>query len=158
MKRSLAVAFLLMLPFGVWTVAIADDDDDRKSDFALFDGTNPATEAPPDGGAECTVRGAATFYVAVTNHASGNDGFVRATFQDGDFVQYPIKKDTSFSFSQSIGGTKGVDTRIRISNGGDKDGARLVGWVSALGKKVSCRSCNFNDPAGAPGCENSPGP
>jgi hypothetical protein len=159
MKRQWAVTLLsagLLVLFGSWTVAIADDDDDRKSDFALFDGTNPATEAPPDGGAECTVKGAATFYVAVTNHASGNDGFVRATFADGDFVEFPIKRDTSFSFSQSIGGTKDVDTRIRISNGGRPDTARLVGWVSALGKKVSCRSCNFNDGAGGDGCQNSP--
>ena len=162
MKRALIAAVLsvgLIVLSGPWSVAIADDDDDdKKSDFALFDGTNPATEAPPDGGAECTVKGAATFYVAVTAHSSGPSGFVRATFADGDFVQFPIAANGSFSFSQSIGGTKDVDTRIRISNGGNVNGARLVGWVSALGKKVSCRSCNSNDVAGGGGCQNSPGP
>src|SRR2546426_12503511 len=124
---------------------------------SLFDGTNPAT-APPDGGAECTVKGAATFYVTVTAHSSGPAGFVRATFADNDFVQYPIAANGSFSFSQSIGGTKNVDTRIRISNGGDVNGARLVGWVSALGKKPSCQTCNSADGAGDGGCQNSPGP
>ena len=158
MKRSLAVALLSMIPFGLWTVASADDDD-RKSDFALFDGTNPTTEAPPFGGAECTVKHAATFYVTVTAHSSGPSGFVRATFQDGDFVQFPIQSNGSLNFTQAIGGTKGVDTRIRISNGGDAAGARLVGWVSVLGdEKVKCQSCNFNDGAGDGGCQNSPGP
>src|SRR5205814_4184477 len=87
-----------------------------RSDFALFDGTNPAAEAPPFGGAECSVSGGATFYVTVTAHASGPEGFVRATFRDGDWVQFPIKSNSSFSFSQSMGGTRGVDDRIRISN------------------------------------------
>ena len=164
MKRWLVVALLsigLTVLVGPWKTASASDDHnngDKKSDFALFDGTNPTTEAPPFGGAECSVKGAATFYVTVTAHASGPSGFVRATFKDGDFVQFPIASNGSFSFSQSIGGTKGVDDRIRISNGGDPVGARLVGWVSALGEKVSCRSCNFNDTAGGTGCQNSPGP
>ena len=169
MKRWLTVAVLsigFVVLFGPWTVARADDDrkkgdfDDhgKKSDFALFDGTNPTTEAPPFGGAECTVKGAATFHVAVTAHASGPSGLVRATFKDGDFVQFPIASNGSLSFSQSIGGTNGVDDQIRISNGGNPAGARLVGWVSALGKNVSCQSCNFDDVAGGSGCQNSPGP
>jgi hypothetical protein len=98
--------------------------------------------------------------VTVTAHSSGPAGFVRATFADGDFVQFPIASNGSFSFSQSAGGTPGVDSRIRISNGGNPTGARLVGWVSARGKKVHCQSCDFNDGAGGPAgsCQNSPGP
>jgi len=166
-QRRLTVAVLsigFVVLFGPWMVASADDgkkddfDGGKKSDFALFDGTNPTTEAPPFGGAECTVKGAATFYVTVTAHSSGPAGFVRATFKDGDFVQFPIAANGSFSFSQSIGGTKGVDDRIRISNGGNPAGARLVGWVSALGKHVSCQSCNFDDAAAGADCQNSPGP
>src|SRR2546426_7775771 len=64
---------LLLLLYAPGAVVRGDDDDDKKSDFALFDGTNPAT-APPDGGAECTVKGAATFYVTVTAHSSGPAG------------------------------------------------------------------------------------
>lgn len=164
MQRRLIVAVLcvgFVVLFGPWTRANAGDhkkdDFDRhgkKSDFALFDGTNPATEAPPFGGAECTVKGPATFHVTVTAHSSGPPGFVRATFRDGDFVQFPIASDGSFSFSQSIGGTNGVDDRIRISNGGT--GARLVGWVSARGQHVSCQSCNFDDAVGGTDCQNSP--
>jgi hypothetical protein len=136
--------------------ASGSHDDDKTSDHALFDGTNPLTEAPPSGGAECRVRGPGTFHVTVSAHSSGPGGFVRATFEDGDFVQFPIASGASFSFSQSIGGTKGVDRRIRISNGNDPSGAQLVGWVSVQGKRASCRSCNFDDGAGAPDCVNNP--
>jgi hypothetical protein len=157
---------LLVVLLGSWTIAGADDDHhakkknrDGRTDFALFDGTNPAAEAPPFGGAECKVKSPAVFYVSVTAHSSGADGFVRATFADGDWVQFPIKADGSLSFTQAIGGTTGVDDRIRISNGGDASGPRLVGWVSVLsGSGVSCQSCNFDDGAGGPGCQNSPGP
>jgi len=148
MRKPLLRAFLftvLAVLLGSWTNAGAHDDHHKKknrdgrTDFALFDGTNPAAEAPPFGGAECTVTGPAVFYVSVTAHSSGPDGFVRATFADGDWVQFPIKSDGSVSFSQAIGGTPGVDDRIRISNGGDAGGARLVGWASVLsGARVSC--------------------
>ena len=170
MKRRLAVALVLMsavlvLPFGLWTVASADDDDHHgkgggdKSDFALFDGTNPTTAGLPFGGAECAVREPSTLHLSVTAHSSGPSGFVRFTFKDGDFVQYPIASNGTLSFTQAIGGTKGVDDRIRISNGGTTTGARLVGWASVISDgKVSCQSCNFNDAAGGTGCQNSPGP
>jgi hypothetical protein len=160
MKRWSVVAFLLMsaglvVALGPWTLANAGPRP--KADFAIFDGTNPATEAPPFGGAECAVKHPATFSATVTAHSSGPDGFVRATFADGDFVQFPIKSDGSFSFSQAIGSTKDVDDRIRISNGGDAAGARLVGWVSVIGgDKDSCQSCNFDDVGGGAGCQNNP--
>ena len=154
MKRWVGVASVLPIAtaFGPWTVATAG----TAGDFALFDGTNPATEAPPNGGAECVVNNAAAFNVTVTAHSSGPDGFVRATFADGDFVQFPIKSNASFSFSQAIGTNKAVDGRIRISNGGDAAGARLVGWVGVLGGAGTCRSCNFDDGPGSSGCQNSP--
>src|SRR2546428_5733099 len=151
MKRALIAAVLsvgLIVLSGPWSVAVGDEDDDhKKSDVTLFDGTNPATEASPDGGAECTVKGAATFYVAVTAHSSGPSGFVRATFADGDFVQFPIAANGSFSFSQSIGGTENSDNPIKISNGGNVNGAPLVGWASSPCKKVFCRGSNSNDVA-----------
>jgi hypothetical protein len=136
-----------------------DHGDRDRSDFALFDGTNPATEAPPNGGAECYVKNGfgATLHVTVTAHSSGPDGVVRATFKDGDWVEFPVKSGGSFDFSQSIGGSPGVDDRIRISNGGKAGGARLVGWASIQSDGVvSCRSCNFDDGAGGTGCQNNP--
>ncbi len=88
---AVLTSLALVVSFGLLTVASADDDDDdddkgrgnknNKSSFALFDGTNPATEAPPNGGAECTVKGPATLYASVTAHSSGPAGFVRVTFK-----------------------------------------------------------------------------
>src|SRR5712691_8012115 len=105
MKRSLAVALLSMIPFGLWTVASADDDD-RKSDFALFDGTNPTTEAPPFGGAECTVKGAATFYVAVTAHSSGPSGFVRPRLRTGTLSSTRSRRMGRSAFRSRSAGRK----------------------------------------------------
>ena len=153
MKRSLAIAVrstVLLMLFGSWTVARA-----TPVDFAFFDGTNPATEAPPFGGAECIVSGAATLHASVTAHSSGPDGFVRLTYQDGDFVQFPIASNGTLQLTQAIGGTFGVDRRIRLSNGGDSAGARLVGSLSAISLStfgtVTCISCKFDDPAGDQG-------
>lgn len=158
MKKWLVV-LLLVVPFGLGTVASADDDNGNgnRTDFAFFDGTNPATEAPPFGGAECTVKGPATLHASVTAHSSGPSGFVRLTYQDNDWVQFPIASNGSLQLTQAIGGTKNVSRRVRLSNGGDAAGARLVGSLSAIGsEKVSCRSCNFDDAGGTPDCVNNP--
>lgn len=146
MKESLAVALLslgFVVQFAPW--AIADDDDHGKSDFALFDGTNPANQ--PDEGAICGAKDlkkgkSFTFYLTVTAHASGPDGFVRLTYKDGDFVQFPIKSDASFSLSQAAGSKGGADRAVRVSNGGS--GARLVGAMSAISdhKTPFCVSCD----------------
>jgi len=175
--RLLVVGFMVTGGWAVGPVLATDQDKDKdkeqgdrdrkdrdhgdrdRSDFALFDGTNPANEAPPDGGAECHVKNgfAATLHVTVTAHSSGPDGFVRATFKDADWVEFPIKSGGSLHFSQSIGGTPGVDDRIRISNGAKPAGARLVGWASIQSDgPVNCRSCDFNDGAGGTGCQNHP--
>jgi hypothetical protein len=180
MTRRFAAALLalgLIAALGYWTVGRASErrengrrsvehGDRDRSDFALFDGTNPANEAPPNGGAECYVRSsfwrptAATLHVTVTAHASGPAGFVRATFKDGDFVEFPIASGGSFNFTQSIGGSPGTDDRIRISNGGKTEaqgGARLVGWASLESDgAVHCQSCDFDDAEGGTGCQNHP--
>jgi hypothetical protein len=159
MKRWLAVTLLsagLLIPFGFWTVASADDDGSQKTDFAFFDGTNPATEAPPMGGAECSVKGPATLHASVSAHSSGPDGFVRLTYQDGDWVQFPIKSDGVLQLTQAIGGTPGVSRRVRLSNSNADPGARLVGSLSVIGKKPSCQSCSFDDGGGGAGCQNNP--
>jgi hypothetical protein len=105
------------------------------SDFALIDQTGGDTSVfcrTPNGGA-FTVNGAF--------RAFGGDVTMRVTFKDGDFVDYPIAQDTSFSFSESAGGTPSVDKKIVVStSGGTGD---LVGWMSAArspgsGSFVAC--------------------
>ena len=142
MKKRKLLASLslgLLVLFGGW-VAVADgnDDGDRRNDFALFDGTNPANQ--PNEGAVCFAKKGKAFnyHVAVTNHISGGDGFVRVTYKDGDFVQFPIAPGGSFSFTQAAGSKDGFDSAIRISNGGSA--ARLVGVVSA--ERATCASCD----------------
>jgi len=153
-----AVALLsagLLALFGPWSVGSADAED-NKTDFAFFDGTNPAT-GPPFGGAECAVKGPATLHASVTADSSGPSGFVRLTYQDNDFVQFPIASNGVLQLTQAIGGTKGASGRVRLSNGGDPAGARLVGSLSVIGSEnASCQTCNFDDGAGDPGCRNNP--
>lgn len=53
---------------------------------------------------------------------------MRVHFQDGDFVDYPIPQDTSYSIQQVAGTTANIDERIRVTSVGTGD---LVGWMSA---------------------------
>ncbi len=148
-----AVALLslgMVVLLGPWTVAKAGD----KSDFALFDGTNPANTAS---GAVCHAKDlkkgkAFTYHVTVTAHSSGPSGVVRVTYFDGDFVEFPIASGGSFSFSQAAGSKGGADRAVRVSNG--TSDARLVGAMSVIGTEDSpvCKSCDA-DSAGDGGCD-----
>lgn len=101
------------------------------------------------------MKGPATLHASVTAHSSG--GFVRLTYEDNDFVQFPIALNGVLQLTQAIGGTKDVSRRVRLSNGGDAAGARLVGSLSVISnKRVSCQTCLGADAAGAPGCVNNP--
>ena len=145
MKGWLAVA-LLSLGFVVQFApsAIADDS---KSDFALFDGTNPANQ--PNSGAVCSAKHAFTYHVAVANW--GADGVVRITYKDGDIIRFPIKAGASFAFSQAAGSKGGADKAVRVSNEGSP--AQLAGAMSASADgKVKCISCDA-DSSGDGGCD-----
>ncbi|MGH2406382.1 MAG: hypothetical protein ACRDGN_18260 [bacterium] len=128
MKRVtclLAVGLVLLL--GSFTIASAG------SDFTFFDGTNPTSEAPPFGGAECALGGtvpAGTLHATVSAHSSGPDGFVRLTYRDGDWVQFPITSGGVLNITQAVGA--GAARRVRLSNGNDQNGARLVGSMSVI--------------------------
>lgn len=142
MSSRLVVGVLcagLILLFGPWTVANADDE---RSDFALFDGTNPVN-LPPSTGAACASRRAFTYHVTVTNY--GTAGGVRIRYADGDQVDYKIPADGSFSLSQAAGSKGGADRAVRVCG---VNGAVLVGAMSALGdedEELRCVSCD--DPA-----------
>lgn len=128
LRLSLAVMTVL----GLGTVASAD-----TSDFALFDGTNPANQ--PHAGAICRANSAFTYHVAVANW--GSDGFLRITYKDGDIIRFPIKAGASFAFSQAAGNKGGADKAVRLSNEGS--GAQLAGAMSASGQgKPRCVSCD----------------
>jgi hypothetical protein len=126
-----------------------DDDRDHgaRNEFALFDGSNPLNQ--PDAGAICGASKGQpyTYHLAVANY--GSDGFVRVTYYDGDWVQYPIAAGGSLSLSQA-GGSKGGDDRVvRVSNGGSA--AQLAGVLSA--ENAKCASCDADGGIGDVGCD-----
>ena len=129
----LRLTLALIAVLGLGTVASAD-----TSDFALFDGTNPANQ--PDSGAVCFANSSFTYHVAVANW--GADGFVRITYKDGiEIIRFPIKAGASFAFSQAAGSKGGVDSAVRLSNEGSA--AQLAGVMSASGQgKPRCVSCD----------------
>ena len=93
------------------------------SDHALIDQTGGDTSVA------CRTTNGRAFEVHATMRAFGGAVTMRVTFQDGDFVDYPIAQDETLSLSQAAGSSAGVDRRIRIStSGGAGD---LVGWMSA---------------------------
>lgn len=98
----------MVLLFGPRTVESAADD---RSDFALFDGTNPVNAAA-DTGAACAAGRAFTYHVAVTNY--GTAGAVRIRYADGGQIDYKIPVDGSFSFSQAAGNKGGADSAVRV--------------------------------------------
>jgi hypothetical protein len=116
----------------------------QRTDFALFDGTNPANQ--PDSGAVCGSRGTYTYFVAVSNF--GAAGVARITYADGDIVNYQIPAGGSFSFSQAAGSTAektnpAADRAVRLSNGGSA--AQLAGSMSVIAgaeAQAFCQSCD----------------
>ena len=152
MRRALILALmtavLVVLP---GSLMVARADDDGKSDFSLFDGTNPS--GGPTQGALCgggkfdaVKKGRAfTFHVTLSNHSSGGAGQVVLKYYDGDVVFLPIAPCEKFHFSQAAGGKGGADRAVRIfaAPPSGAGGPRLSGAMSALGPKVVfCVSCD----------------
>jgi hypothetical protein len=160
-RHAVAIAVVAFIVVGLTTLGSADDkgDKDRKgpkggrSDFALFDGTNPANVGS---GAVCGLARKSdhpfTLHVTVTNFAAGAAGSVRVIYADGDSVSYPMAPNDKFQISL-IGGSKGgADHAIRIAG---TEGTQLVGQASILseeGGKVFCVSCDA-DSAGDAACD-----
>lgn len=143
MKQSERLGLALALLLASAAVASAD-----TSDFALFDGSNPANQ--PDSGAVCSANSSFTYHVAVANW--GEAGEVRITYKDGDIVRFPIAAGASFAFSQAAGSKGRADRAVRVSNGGSA--AQLAGSMSASGQgNVNCISCDA-DSSGDAGCDN----
>jgi hypothetical protein len=123
------------------------DQSGARNEFALFDGSNPLNQ--PDAGAVCgaTQGQPYTYHLALANY--GSDGFVRVTYFDGDWVQFPIAAGASLSLSQAAGSRGGDDRAVRVSNGGS--GAQLAGALSAQGGR--CASCDADGGLGDAGCD-----
>ncbi len=165
-RKTLVLLTLTVFALTGGVGAVADDDDNDndndgrgrshghhkknyknppatfKNEFALFDGSNPANQ--PDSGAICGAKLGKpyTYHLAVSNY--GPDGFVRITYIDGDWVQFPIAAGAFLNLTQAGGSKGGADAVVRISNG--DSAAQLSGVLSATGAK--CGSCDADDEGG----------
>jgi uncharacterized secreted protein with C-terminal beta-propeller domain len=93
------------------------------ADHALIDQTSADTAV------RCRTTNHQPFIVYGSFRAINGDVTMRVTFQDADFVDYPIPQDTSFSLSEAAGDTRGVDGKIVVTTSGGS--GSLVGWLSA---------------------------
>jgi hypothetical protein len=124
----------------------------NKTDFALFDGTNPANLEP---GVLCYVNGLRPrpwqFHVAVTNNDPVNTQSFQVVYKDGDWVRYYVPPRTSFALTQAAGhSSAGVAIRVFTAAS-----SQLSGAVSAQtfdGSRVTCKSCD-NDGDGPAACD-----
>ncbi len=123
-----------------------------NSDFALFDGTNPANQ--PFSGVVCGAGAAKklnstffTYNISASNFGTST-AVLRVIFNDGDIARYQIPAGQSFSVSQAAGSnTADAAIRVVIENDG-----QLAGEVSAQGPKVFCLGCDA-DSAGDAACD-----
>jgi hypothetical protein len=155
--RSVLAAAAAMVVSAALAPAFADHDDrDRRSgntDFALYDGTNPAnTEA----GALCfaeRLRVGDPWDLHVAASSFGGTGF-QVRYKDGDFVNYQVPTGTSFSLSEAAGRNRS-NVAIRIIDQGGTSPAGTSGSVSAeglYGTRVKCISCD-EDSDGPAACD-----
>lgn len=93
------------------------------ADHALIDQTGGDTTV------FCRATNNQAFIVYGAFRAFGGDVTMRVAFKDGDFVDYPIAQDATFSLSEAAGGTPSVDKKIVVSTSAGT--GSLVGWMSA---------------------------
>jgi hypothetical protein len=96
----------------------------KVADHSLFDQTSG------DAGARCRTTNSRPFIFYLSVRAINAPATVRILFQDGDFIDYLLAQDESFSLQQAAGTTNGVDNAIRVRSAPGSAGL-LVGWVSA---------------------------
>jgi hypothetical protein len=132
--KKIAVCILALALFG-W-LSVATSTAAPKSDFALYD--QESVGYTPDISVQCGATNsqgksfkptAFVVYITMTNRADlgGTNGFVRVTYQDGDFVEYAIPTGTTLQITLAGGGTPDVDQIITVTGAG---GAVLVGQMS----------------------------
>ena len=154
MKRWLAVLGVgLMVLLGPWTVAQADH---LKADFALF--TEEPTVADQNVICSCVnpVGKPMGCQIKITmgNRADlgGVAGFFRTTYNDLDFVDYPLPTGTTVNITLASGQL--ADRAVKVSGDGT-GGSVLVGQMSAESAHEP-RCCTT--PAGAADCQTFPIP
>jgi hypothetical protein len=110
-----------------------------RSDFALLDMEPGVGDVSVQAGATAGTAtkpkpAPFTLYITMTNRTDlgGTDGFVRVTYNDGDFVDYNIAAGGTVQITLAGGGTPGVDDLITVTGQG---GAILIGQISLITEK-----------------------
>jgi hypothetical protein len=138
MKRTSAVitiGLIALLGWGALASAGGPAAGGQRSDFALFDGTDPTSG---ETGVACGARlgsstnpVAFTYYVAVSNF-SETVKIIKVLYADGvEQARYQVPPFSSFSFQQAAGGTAGIDDAIRVFAEGPTPSG-LAGSMSIL--------------------------
>jgi hypothetical protein len=139
MKKKVLIAIVALAATVTAVLVIASEGPagavGLTADHALIDQTSGDTLV------RCRTTNRQQFVVYGAFRAINGDVVMQVRFQDGDFVDYPIPQDTSFSFSEAAGDTPGVDAKIVVSTSSGT--GSLVGWLSAnrangSGAFVSC--------------------
>ena len=137
--KTILFSFLLVAALSTQAVAAAPKAKPAagggRTDFALFDGTDPQNV---EFGAQCgaTLGGGQavqfTYYVTVSNWSTETK-ILRVLYADGEEIaRYQIPAGTSFAFTQAAGGTAGVDDFLRIFG----EGAAPVGLAGSVSVSV----------------------
>ncbi|HEX9299155.1 MAG TPA: hypothetical protein VF968_03390 [Actinomycetota bacterium] len=137
-KKALLAIAALAATLTVFLVIAPDEPAaavGHTADHALIDQTSGDTAV------KCHTTNRQPFIVYGAFRAINGDVVMQVRFQDGDFVNYPIPQDTSFSLSEAAGDTPGVDGKLVVTTSGGA--GSLVGWMSAnrangSGAFVSC--------------------
>lgn len=146
----MVLALIMAVVLLGWPLVTSMADSKPRSDFALLNMEPLAPPPGPDVSVQCGATRlndddeakptAFLMFITMGNRSDsgigGVDGGVRVTYQDGDFVDYPIKAGETLQISLSGGGTPGVDQAIKVtSSPGPLAGAVLIGQVSLLTEK-----------------------
>lgn len=125
-----AVAAIAFAVFGGSASGRSSASKTLVHDHALIDTTGGDVNVTCRGQKNTTTGEVSPFEFYASLRAFQGDAVARVTFKDGDYVDFPIPEDTSFSLSQAAGGTASVDQKIVITRAPGSVG-HLVGWASA---------------------------
>jgi hypothetical protein len=100
--------------------------DGKLVDHAFMDQTGPN----PDRSMECGTTNSRPFLVFIAGRAVGGSVTMRIRFQDGTYMDYPLKRDQVFSLQEAAGDKDGVDNVITVAKAPGGTGS-LMGWMSA---------------------------
>jgi hypothetical protein len=118
--RTIAIAAVCAAAYVAYPAAAAAQG--KIADHTLMDETSGDTFA------QCRTTNGPPFDFHVAARALGGEVVMRVEFLDGDFIDYSIPAEHSFSLDMAAG-TSTSDDRLKVSKSGGS--GFLVAWLSA---------------------------